>query len=120
LKGADKLGTKAEVKNLNSFRFLKMALDYEIGRQVAVIEAGGRIVQETRLYDVATGETVSMRSKESAHDYRYFPEPDLVPLRISDAWRERVQTTMPELPGRKRERFLTEYKLTEYDANWLT
>ncbi len=119
LKGADKLGTKAEVKNLNSFRFLKMALDYEIGRQVAVIEAGGRIVQETRLYDVATGETISMRSKESAHDYRYFPEPDLIPLRISDAWRDRVRATMPELPAKKRERFLTEYKLTEYDANWL-
>jgi aspartyl-tRNA(Asn)/glutamyl-tRNA(Gln) amidotransferase subunit B len=120
LKGADKLGTKAEVKNLNSFRFLKMALDYEIGRQVAVIEAGGRIIQETRLYDVATGETISMRSKESAHDYRYFPEPDLVPLRISDAWRERVRSTMPELPAKKRERFLVEHKLTEYDANWLT
>jgi aspartyl-tRNA(Asn)/glutamyl-tRNA(Gln) amidotransferase subunit B len=120
LKGANKLGTKAEVKNLNSFRFLKMALDYEIGRQVAVIEAGGRIIQETRLYDVATGETISMRSKESAHDYRYFPEPDLVPLRISDAWRERVRSTMPELPAKKRERFTTEYKLTEYDANWLT
>ncbi len=120
LKGADKFGTKAEVKNLNSFRFLKMALDYEIGRQVAVIEAGGRIVQETRLYDAATGETISMRSKESAHDYRYFPEPDLVPLRISDAWRERVRATMPELPAKKRERFMVEYKLTEYDANWLT
>jgi len=120
LKGADKFGTKAEVKNLNSFRFLKMALDYEIGRQVAVIEAGGRIVQETRLYDAATGETISMRSKESAHDYRYFPEPDLVPLRISDAWRERVRAAMPELPAKKRERFRTEYKLTDYDANWLT
>jgi len=87
---------------------------------VAVIEGGGRIVQETRLYDVASGETIGMRSKESAHDYRYFPEPDLVPLRISDAWRERVKAAMPELPARKRERFITEYKLTEYDANWLT
>jgi aspartyl-tRNA(Asn)/glutamyl-tRNA(Gln) amidotransferase subunit B len=120
LKGAEKFGTKAEVKNLNSFRFLKMALDYEIGRQVAVIEAGGRVIQETRLYDPAAGETISMRSKESAHDYRYFPEPDLVPLRISDAWREQVRAAMPELPATKRERFLTEYKLTEYDANWLT
>jgi len=120
LKGGEKFGTKAEVKNLNSFRFLKMALDYEIGRQVAVIEAGGRVIQETRLYDPAAGETISMRSKESAHDYRYFPEPDLVPLRISDAWRERVRAAMPELPATKRERFLTEYKLTEYDANWLT
>jgi aspartyl-tRNA(Asn)/glutamyl-tRNA(Gln) amidotransferase subunit B len=120
LKGAEKLGTKAEVKNLNSFRFLKMALDYEIARQVAVIEAGGRIIQETRLYDAATGETIGMRSKESAHDYRYFPEPDLVPLRISDAWRERVRAAMPELPAQKRERFVTEYKLSDYDANWLT
>ncbi len=120
LKGAERFGTKAEVKNLNSFRFLKMALDYEIARQVAVIEAGCRIVQETRLYDASTGETIGMRSKESAHDYRYFPEPDLVPLRISDAWRERVRAAMPELPAQKRERFITEYQLSEYDANWLT
>src|SRR5579872_1647943 len=97
-----------------------MALDYEIARQVAVIEAGGRIVQETRLYDATAGETIGMRSKESAHDYRYFPEPDLVPLRISDAWRERVRAAMPELPAQKRERFVTEYKLSDYDANWLT
>jgi aspartyl-tRNA(Asn)/glutamyl-tRNA(Gln) amidotransferase subunit B len=120
LKGAEKLGTKAEVKNLNSFRFLKMALDYEIARQVSVLEAGGRIEQETRLYNVASGETVGMRSKEHAHDYRYFPEPDLVPLRVSDQWRERVRAQMPELPARKRERFMVDYKLTEYDANWLT
>ena len=84
LKGAEKFGTKAEVKNLNSFRFAKMALDYEIARQVAVLESGGRVEQETRLYNVSTGETVGMRSKEHAHDYRYFPEPDLVPLRVSD------------------------------------
>src|SRR5579863_3646711 len=120
LKGAEKFGTKAEVKNLNSFRFLKMALDYEIARQVSVIEAGGRIEQETRLYNVSSGETVGMRSKEHAHDYRYFPEPDLVPLRISDEWRERVRAQMPELPARKRERFMVDYKLPEYDANWLT
>jgi aspartyl-tRNA(Asn)/glutamyl-tRNA(Gln) amidotransferase subunit B len=120
LKGAEKFGTKAEVKNLNSFRFLKMALDYEIARQVSVLEAGGRIEQETRLYNVASGETVGMRSKEHAHDYRYFPEPDLVPLRVSDQWRERVRAQMPELPARKRERFMVDYKLTEYDANWLT
>src|SRR5271154_5602366 len=82
--GEDKLGTKAEVKNLNSFRFAKMALDYEIARQVALIESGGKVIQETRLYNVATGETVGMRSKEHAHDYRYFPEPDLTPLQISD------------------------------------
>ena len=85
-KGAEKFGTKAEVKNLNSFRFLKQALDYEIARQVALIESGGRVVQETRLYNPDTGETVGMRSKEDAHDYRYFPEPDLVPLRISETW----------------------------------
>src|SRR5580765_6895424 len=86
LKGAEKLGTKAEVKNLNSFRFLKMALDHEIARQVALIESGGKVVQETRLYNPDTDETISMRSKEHAHDYRYFPEPDLVPLRVSEAW----------------------------------
>jgi len=120
LKGAAKFGTKVEVKNLNSFRFLQMALDYEIARQVGVLEAGGRIEQETRLYDAAGGETIGMRSKESAHDYRYFPEPDLAPLRISDAWRERVRAAMPELPAKKRDRFLVDYKLTEYDANWLT
>src|SRR3954463_13740096 len=84
LKGAEKFGTRAEVKNLNSFRFAKMAIDYEISRQVALIESGGKIVQETRLYNVESGETVGMRSKEHAHDYRYFPEPDLVPLRVSD------------------------------------
>src|SRR5579885_2443129 len=89
-KGAEQFGTKAEVKNLNSFRFLKMALDYEIARQVGVLESGGRVVQETRLYNPDTGETVGMRSKEHAHDYRYFPEPDLVPLRISEEWRARV------------------------------
>src|SRR5579864_1625471 len=85
LKGAETFGTKAEVKNLNSFRFAKMALDFEIARQVALLESGGRVEQETRLYNVATGETAGMRSKEHAHDYRYFPEPDLVPLRVSDA-----------------------------------
>ena len=91
LRGAAKFGTKAEVKNLNSFRFLKMALDYEILRQIALIESGGKVVQETRLYNVDSGETVSMRSKEHAHDYRYFPEPDLVPLRISDRWLARFE-----------------------------
>ena len=99
LKGAEKFGTKAEVKNLNSFRFAKMALDYEIARQVGLIESGGRVEQETRLYNVATGETAGMRSKEHAHDYRYFPEPDLVPLRVSEAWLERIRKAMPELAG---------------------
>src|SRR5437763_1520019 len=101
-KGQEELGTKAEVKNLNSFRFLKQALDFEIGRQVALIESGGRVAQETRLYNPDLGETFSMRSKEDAHDYRYFPEPDLVPLRISDASRDQVRSTMPELPAAKR------------------
>jgi aspartyl-tRNA(Asn)/glutamyl-tRNA(Gln) amidotransferase subunit B len=120
LRGAEKLGTKAEVKNLNSFKFLRMALDHEIARQVALIESGGRVVQETRLYNPETDETVSMRSKEHAHDYRYFPEPDLVPLRVSDAWRERVRARMPELPASRRKRFLQDYGLREYDAEVLT
>src|SRR5579872_4924699 len=115
LKGAEKFGTKAEVKNLNSFRFLKMALDYEIARQVGVLESGGRVMQETRLYNVATGETVGMRSKEEAHDYRYFPEPDLVPLRIGEDWLARLKAAMPELPADKRRRFIADYKLSEYD-----
>jgi len=120
LKGAEKFGTKAEVKNLNSFRFAKMALDYEIARQVALIESGGKVEQETRLYNVATGETAGMRSKEHAHDYRYFPEPDLVPLRVSEAWLERVRAVMPELPADKRHRFVQSYGLREYDAQVLT
>ena len=120
LKGAEKFGTKAEVKNLNSFRFLKMALDHEIARQVALIESGGRVVQETRLYDPDADETVSMRSKESAHDYRYFPEPDLAPLRISEAWMARVRERMPELPASRRKRFVESYGLREYDAQVLT
>jgi aspartyl-tRNA(Asn)/glutamyl-tRNA(Gln) amidotransferase subunit B len=120
LKGAEKFGTKAEVKNLNSFRFAKMALDYEIGRQVALLESGGRVEQETRLYNVATGETVNMRSKEHAHDYRYFPEPDLVPLRVNEAWLGRIRETMPELPREKRRKFESEYGLTVYQVQVLT
>ena len=120
LHGAEQFGTKAEVKNLNSFRFLKQALDYEIARQVAILEGGGRVMQETRLYNPDTGETAGMRSKEQAHDYRYFPEPDLVPLRISRQWLANVKSTMPELPARKRARFLGEYGLSEYDADVLT
>jgi len=120
LKGAEKFGTKAEVKNLNSFRFLKLALDYEIARQVALVESGGRVLQETRLYNPDTGETVGMRSKEHAHDYRYFPEPDLVPVRISDTWRQQIQSRMPELPELKKKRFIEVYGLREYDAQVLT
>src|SRR5690349_15661947 len=100
-RGAEKFGTKAEVKNLNSFRFLKQALDFEIARQVALIESGGRVVQETRLYNPDLGETFSMRSKEDAHDYRYFPEPDLVPLRVSEKWLQEIRGSMPELPAHK-------------------
>jgi aspartyl-tRNA(Asn)/glutamyl-tRNA(Gln) amidotransferase subunit B len=120
LRGAEKFGTKAEVKNLNSFRFLKQALDYEISRQVALLEGGGRVVQETRLYNADLGETFAMRSKEDAHDYRYFPEPDLVPLEIDEAWLERVRGSVPELPARKRARFVEEFGLREYDAEVLT
>ena len=120
LRGAEKFGTKAEVKNLNSFRFLKMALDHEIERQVDLIETGGRVTQETRLFNVETGETVSMRSKENAHDYRYFPEPDLVPLRVSESWMARIRGEMPELPAARRRRFIAEYGLTEYNAQVLT
>jgi aspartyl-tRNA(Asn)/glutamyl-tRNA(Gln) amidotransferase subunit B len=120
LRGAEKFGTKAEVKNLNSFRFLKMAVDQEIERQVGILESGGRVMQETRLFNPATGETVGMRSKEHAHDYRYFPEPDLVPLRVSDEWLEEIRATVPELPSARRARFIELYGLREYDADVLT
>ncbi len=120
LKGSEKFGTKAEVKNLNSFRFLRSALDYEIGRQVAVIESGGRVQQETRSFNPDTSETTGMRSKEHAHDYRYFPEPDLVPLEVSGKWLERIKSETVELPASRRERFMKEYGLREYDAGVLT
>jgi aspartyl-tRNA(Asn)/glutamyl-tRNA(Gln) amidotransferase subunit B len=120
LKGAEKFGTKAEVKNLNSFRFLKLAVDQEIERQVGILESGGRVMQETRLFNPDTGETVGMRSKEHAHDYRYFPEPDLVPLRVSEAWLNSIRERMPELPDKIRERFITQYKIRPYDAQVLT
>jgi aspartyl-tRNA(Asn)/glutamyl-tRNA(Gln) amidotransferase subunit B len=120
LKGAAKFGTKAEVKNLNSFRFLKLALEHEIERQVELIESGGKVVQETRLYNADTGQTVGMRSKEHAHDYRYFPEPDLVPLRVSEHWLGEVRARLPELPADRRERFMEQYALREYDAHVLT
>ena len=120
LKGAPKFGTKAEVKNLNSFRFLKMALEYEVRRQINLIESGGKVAQETRLYNVETGQTVGMRSKEHAHDYRYFPEPDLVPLRVSQLWLDQVKSSLPELPQDRRDRFMADYGLREYDAQVLT
>jgi aspartyl-tRNA(Asn)/glutamyl-tRNA(Gln) amidotransferase subunit B len=120
LKGAPEFGTKVEVKNLNSFRFLKQALDYEIARQVELVESGGKVMQETRLYNSDSGETATMRSKEEAHDYRYFPEPDLAPLRISAAWLEELRAELPELPAHKRERFVAEYGLPDYDAEVMT
>ncbi len=120
LKGATKLGVKAEVKNVNSFRFLREAVDYEILRQIGVIESGGRVMQETRLYNPDTGETAGMRSKEQAHDYRYFPEPDLVPLRVGERWLGEIRSRMPELPAARRNRFLHQYGLSDYDAGVLT
>lgn len=120
LKGAERFGTKAEIKNMNSFRFLKLALEYEIVRQIALIESGGQVIQETRLYNVESGETVGMRSKEQAHDYRYFPEPDLVPVRVGAAWQEELRSTLPELPAARRARYVNDYGLREYDAQVLT
>ena len=118
--GETALGTKAEVKNLNSFRFLEKALDHEIERQIEIVASGGRVVQETRLWDPAAGHTVSMRSKEEAHDYRYFPEPDLPPLTVDAARVERIRADMPELPEARRRRFVDRYALPEYDATQLT
>jgi aspartyl-tRNA(Asn)/glutamyl-tRNA(Gln) amidotransferase subunit B len=120
LRGAKEFGTKVEVKNLNSFRFLQKALEYEIERHIGVIESGGRISQETRLWNQAENYTVSMRSKEKAHDYRYFPEPDLLPVHVSAAWRDAVKTALPELPEAKRERFIGSYGISPYDAGVLT
>ena len=119
-RGESRFGTKAEIKNVNSFRYVGKAIDYEIARQIAVLEGGGRVVQETRLWDSATGRTNSMRSKEEAHDYRYFPEPDLPPLIVNDARIARVRATMPELPSARRQRFVTQYAIPEYDAGVLT
>jgi aspartyl-tRNA(Asn)/glutamyl-tRNA(Gln) amidotransferase subunit B len=120
LRGAKEFGTKVEVKNLNSFRFLQKALEYEIERHIGVIESGGRIVQETRLWNQNENLTVGMRSKEKAHDYRYFPEPDLLPVHVSAAWREEIRRTLPELPAAKRTRFVSAYSITDYDAEVLT
>jgi aspartyl-tRNA(Asn)/glutamyl-tRNA(Gln) amidotransferase subunit B len=120
LRGAAKLGTKAEVKNLNSFRYLQRALEYEVERQIGVLEAGGKIEQETRLWSVSGGRTEPMRSKEFAHDYRYFPDPDLLPVLVSQAWKEKVRGAMAELPDARRARFLEQYGLTPYDAGVLT
>ena len=119
-KGSKEFGTRCEIKNLNSFRFMEKAIEHEIRRQIELIEDGGRVVQETRLYDPDKDETRSMRSKEDAMDYRYFPDPDLLPLEISDATIERIRAGMPELPAAMRERFASQYGLTAYDAAALT
>ena len=119
-RGQKELGTKTEIKNVNSFRFIREALIYEIARQVEVIESGGTISQETRLYNAQEGKTYGMRSKEQAHDYRYFPEPDLLPLVVDEKWRAEIARTMPELPEARRARMVKEYAITEYDAQVLT
>jgi aspartyl-tRNA(Asn)/glutamyl-tRNA(Gln) amidotransferase subunit B len=118
--GETKLGTKTEVKNVNSFRYLEKAIQYEIGRHIDVIDHGGKIVQETRLFDAAQGKTYSMRSKEEAHDYRYFPDPDLPALVVDAERRKRIETSLPELPEARRRRFIADYALPEYDAALLT
>ena len=119
-KGQEKLGTRAELKNINSFRFVERAINIEVERQIAVLQSGKKVVQETRLYDADKDETRSMRSKEEANDYRYFPDPDLLPVEITDAFIEQVRATMPELPVAKRERFVSQFQLSEYDASILT
>ena len=118
--GAQEYGTRCEIKNLNSFRFLEQAINYEVRRQIEVIEDGGKIVQETRLYDPDRNETRPMRSKEDAHDYRYFPDPDLLPVAISEAWINEARAALPELPRAKSERFVAQYGVTAYDAAMLT
>lgn len=117
--GQVEFGTRAELKNINSFRFIKQAIEYEVERQIDLIEGGGKVIQETRLFDSNTGMTRSMRGKEEAHDYRYFPDPDLVPLVISQEWVEEVRGTLPELPEAKRTRFVEELGLSAYDAEVL-
>jgi len=118
-KGSSQYGQRVELKNINSFRFVQKAIDYEIGRQVELIESGGKVAQETRLFDSARGETRSMRSKEEAHDYRYFPEPDLPPLRIPPGYVERIERDIPELPRPRFQRFTSAYGLPAYDAKIL-
>ena len=119
-RGQQKFGTKTEVKNVNSFRFIREALEYEIDRQIEVIEGGGKITQETRLYNSVEGKTYGMRSKEQAHDYRYFPEPDLLPLVVDEKWRSEIRSTLPELPEARRKRMMADYGITAQDAHVLT
>lgn len=118
--GANKLGTRTEIKNVNSFRFVEKAIAFEIARQTEVLSSGGKIVQETRTYDSAKNITLAMRSKEEAHDYRYFPDPDLIPLKIEESWIEEIQKSLPELPEQKRIRFIKDFGLSRYDAWALT
>jgi aspartyl-tRNA(Asn)/glutamyl-tRNA(Gln) amidotransferase subunit B len=119
-RGQREFGTKTEVKNVNSFRFIREALEYEIGRQIDVIESGGKITQETRLYNSGEGKTYGMRSKEQAHDYRYFPEPDLLPLVVDEKWRSEILKTLPELPEARRKRMVADYGISDQDAGVLT
>jgi len=119
-RGQKEFGTKTEVKNVNSFRFIREALEYEIERQIGVIESGGKITQETRLYNSSEGKTYGMRSKEQAHDYRYFPEPDLLPLVVDSKWQGEIRNTLPELPEARRKRIVGDYGITEQDAGVLT
>ncbi|AKH37010.1 MULTISPECIES: Asp-tRNA(Asn)/Glu-tRNA(Gln) amidotransferase subunit GatB [Nitrosomonas] len=119
-RGAEKLGTRCEIKNLNSFRFLEKAIDFEVRRQIEILEDGGSIRQETRLYDANRDETRTMRSKEEAHDYRYFPDPDLLPLSISKEWIEQVKAMLPELPEARHNRYIEDFGLSSYDASVLT
>jgi aspartyl-tRNA(Asn)/glutamyl-tRNA(Gln) amidotransferase subunit B len=119
-RGQAEFGTKTEIKNVNSFRFIREALEYEIGRQIEVIESGGKITQETRLYNSSEGKTYGMRSKEQAHDYRYFPEPDLLPLVVDEKWKAEIARALPELPETRRARMVKEYGITEYDSQVLT
>src|SRR6266571_5059096 len=119
-RGQKEFGTKTEIKNVNSFRFVREALEYEIGRQIDVIESGGKIHQETRLYNSNEGKTYGMRSKEQAHDYRYFPEPDLLPLLVDEKWQQDIRNTLPELPEARRQRMIAEYGITPQDAQVLT
>ena len=119
-RGEQKFGTKAEVKNVNSFRFIREALEYEIERQIETVESGEKVIQETRLYNPSEGKTYSMRSKEEAHDYRYFPEPDLMPLVVDAKWQAQIRSRLAELPEARRQRMITEYGITAYDAGVLT
>ena len=119
-KEGDELGTRCEIKNLNSFKHINAAINFEVDRQIKVIEGGDKIKQETRLYDVTLDKTRSMRSKEDAHDYRYFPDPDLLPLKLNQSWIDDLKKDLPELPDEKKARFVEQYKISDYDAEVLT